>query len=99
VSGQLHVPATLPSGKDPPPPIGEEVGWTPESVWTTWRRENFVILLGLELRLLNAKSSFKFSVHILTHSHIHGGEMSAMFDDVSYIDRSETRRMKFEMLN
>jgi hypothetical protein len=22
-------------------PIGYEVGWTPEQVWTTWRRENY----------------------------------------------------------
>jgi hypothetical protein len=27
-------------GKEPPVPIGWEVGWTPEPVWTTWRREN-----------------------------------------------------------
>jgi hypothetical protein len=35
VSGQLHTPASL-----PPVPIGEEVGWTPEPVWTTWKRED-----------------------------------------------------------
>jgi hypothetical protein len=27
-------------GKEPPVPIGEEVGWTSEPVWTIWRREN-----------------------------------------------------------
>jgi hypothetical protein len=40
VSGQLHVPAALPSGKEPAVPIGQEVGWTPQPIWTTWRREN-----------------------------------------------------------
>jgi hypothetical protein len=27
-------------GKSPPVPIGLEAGWAPESVWTTWRRQN-----------------------------------------------------------
>jgi hypothetical protein len=40
VSGQLHTPAALPPGKEPPVPIREEIGWAPEPVWTTWRREN-----------------------------------------------------------
>jgi hypothetical protein len=40
VSGQLHVPAALLSGKHPPVPVGYEVGCTPELAWTTWRREN-----------------------------------------------------------
>jgi hypothetical protein len=38
--GQLHAPATLPPGKEPLVPIGQEAGWAPEPVWTTWRREN-----------------------------------------------------------
>jgi hypothetical protein len=40
VSGKLHALAALPSGKEPQVPIGYEVGWTPEAVWTIWRREN-----------------------------------------------------------
>jgi hypothetical protein len=40
MSGELHAPAALPPGKEHPVHIGEEVGWTPEPVWTTWRREN-----------------------------------------------------------
>jgi hypothetical protein len=40
VSGQLHAPGALPPGKEPPVPIGQEVGWAPEPVWVTWRREN-----------------------------------------------------------
>jgi hypothetical protein len=35
VSGQRHAPAALlPPGKEPPVPIGQEAGWTPEPVWT-----------------------------------------------------------------
>jgi hypothetical protein len=36
VSGQLHAPAALPSGKSTL--IGQEVVYGPESVWTLWRR-------------------------------------------------------------
>jgi hypothetical protein len=48
VSGQLHAPAALLRGKEPPVPIC----WAPQPVWTTWRRENFWPLPGLELRPL-----------------------------------------------
>jgi hypothetical protein len=34
-SGQLHAPAALLPGKEPPIPIGYEVDWTSETVWTT----------------------------------------------------------------
>jgi hypothetical protein len=40
VSGQLNAPAALTPEKEPPVYIGQEAGWTPEPVWTTWRREN-----------------------------------------------------------
>jgi hypothetical protein len=40
MSGQFHAPAALSPGKEPPVPIGYEVGWTPEPVWTTWRSKN-----------------------------------------------------------
>jgi hypothetical protein len=40
VSGQLHAPAALPPGKEPPVPFEYEVGWTAEPVWTIWRSEN-----------------------------------------------------------
>jgi hypothetical protein len=39
VSGQLHAPAALPPGKDPPVPNGQEAGWAPESFWTQLRRD------------------------------------------------------------
>jgi hypothetical protein len=38
VSGQLHAPAALPTEKELPVPIGQEAGWTPEPVSTTWKR-------------------------------------------------------------
>jgi hypothetical protein len=37
VSGQLHDPAALHPGNYTPIPIGQEAGWAPEPVWTTWR--------------------------------------------------------------
>jgi hypothetical protein len=40
VSGQLHARAALAPEKESPVPIAQEVGLTPEPVWTTWRREN-----------------------------------------------------------
>jgi hypothetical protein len=42
VSGQFHTPAALPSGKEPPLPIGYVDEWAPEP--------KFLILPGLELR-------------------------------------------------
>jgi hypothetical protein len=39
VSGQLHAPDTLPPGKEPLVPIGEEAGRAPEPFWTRWWRE------------------------------------------------------------
>jgi hypothetical protein len=33
-------PGRFTPGKETPLPIGYEIGWTPEPVWTTWRREN-----------------------------------------------------------
>jgi len=36
ISGQLHTPATSPSGKELLIPIGQEAGWAPEPVWTQW---------------------------------------------------------------
>jgi hypothetical protein len=37
VSGQLHAPVTLLSGKEL---FEYEIRWDPEPVWTTWAREN-----------------------------------------------------------
>jgi len=33
VSGQLHAPAALPLGKEPPVPIRQEAGWAQEPFW------------------------------------------------------------------
>jgi hypothetical protein len=47
----------------PPVPIGEEGEWTPEQVWTTWRK--LLILPGLELRSLchPARSQSLYRLH------------------------------------
>jgi hypothetical protein len=47
VSGQLHAPAALTLGKEPPVSIGQEAAWAPGPVWTTWRK--FLTLPGQEL--------------------------------------------------
>jgi hypothetical protein len=39
-AGQLHAPANLLPRKEPLP-VGCEVGWAPEPVWTWWRSEKF----------------------------------------------------------
>jgi hypothetical protein len=36
VSGQLHSPAALQSGKELPIPIRQETGWAPELDWMRW---------------------------------------------------------------
>jgi hypothetical protein len=50
VSGQLQAPAALPPGKEPPVPIGYEVGWTRSAGLDVMEKRKFLILLGLELR-------------------------------------------------
>jgi hypothetical protein len=37
--GQLHAPATLPPGKEPPVPTVQEAGRAPVPVWSLWRTE------------------------------------------------------------
>jgi hypothetical protein len=39
VSGQLRADTAVLLLKEPPVPIESEAGWTPEAVWTLWRRE------------------------------------------------------------
>jgi hypothetical protein len=36
----------VPRGKSPPVPTEYEARWTPESVWTRWRREKLPVLVG-----------------------------------------------------
>jgi hypothetical protein len=44
MSGQLHTPAALPPGKESRVPMGKEVGWASEPIWTTWRSENSCLI-------------------------------------------------------
>jgi hypothetical protein len=46
VSGQLHAPTVQPPGKETPIPTGQEAGWTPEPVWSTWKREKILTSTG-----------------------------------------------------
>jgi hypothetical protein len=41
--GQLHTAEALPSRKELPAPTGYEAGWTWESMWGLWRRENLAL--------------------------------------------------------
>jgi hypothetical protein len=50
LSGQLHVPAALSPVNETPVLIWEEAGWDPEQVWTFWRTERSVSLLGIKPR-------------------------------------------------
>jgi hypothetical protein len=44
MSVHLHAPAALHPVKELPVPIGYEARWTPEPVWTLWRREKYYAL-------------------------------------------------------
>jgi hypothetical protein len=37
-------------GEKPPVPIGQEAGWSPQPVWTRWRRKKIPSLPGMEPR-------------------------------------------------
>jgi hypothetical protein len=37
----LYAAVAFASEKEPPVPIGEKAGWTSETFWKLWRRENF----------------------------------------------------------
>jgi hypothetical protein len=50
VRGQLHVPAPLFPGQEPPVAIAEQAGWDPEPVWTRWWRETVITSDGGEVR-------------------------------------------------
>jgi hypothetical protein len=47
-SGQIHTPAS--TSEITPVSTGKEVGEAPQPVWTLWRREKALSLLGIELR-------------------------------------------------
>jgi hypothetical protein len=49
VSGQLHAPAALPPGEEPPVPIGQEAGWAQRRSGRGGEEINSHPLTGLEL--------------------------------------------------
>jgi hypothetical protein len=42
VSSQLHVPAALVPGKEPPHPLDSRAVWAQLAVWTMWRRDEYL---------------------------------------------------------
>jgi hypothetical protein len=53
----VHAPPSLPLGIDTLVPIGLEIGWAPEVVWTWWQREKIPALPGIELWSSNPQPS------------------------------------------
>jgi len=47
-SGQHHTLAILPMGEEPPLPIAWEADWAPESFWTIWKREKYLVSAGIQ---------------------------------------------------
>jgi hypothetical protein len=59
VSGQLHVPVALPTGKMPKVPFGYEAGWAPELVWTFWRTGKTVLTKSRGAKKYDVASRWK----------------------------------------
>jgi len=51
-SGKLHVPAAFSPGKEFPVSFGLGAGWSPEPVWTFWRRKKSFAPAGIELHFV-----------------------------------------------
>jgi hypothetical protein len=68
-SGQLHAPAALPPGKEPPAPIGQEAGRVPEPKYTETELTLLVNVISLDFnapvpafhKFLNLKKSILVS--------------------------------------
>jgi hypothetical protein len=56
VSGQLHATAALTPGKEPLLPVGYEVEWVPEPIWTRCRREKFPAPAGIRTPIIRSSS-------------------------------------------
>ena len=48
--GRIVASVALPPGRDFPALPEREAGWTPQSVWTIWRRHGPTHMLGIELK-------------------------------------------------
>jgi hypothetical protein len=64
MSGPLHAPAALPSEKEPPVPIGWEVGWVSEPFWTPWCREKFPATTGNRRLVIFLNETLMLLLHI-----------------------------------
>jgi len=53
VSGQLLALAALPQWKEPLVRTGQEAGWSSETVWRRWLRQENLFLPGIETRSSN----------------------------------------------
>jgi len=47
-SSQFNTPLTLPLGREFPVPIEQEAWWVAEPVWSWWKKEKFLPVLGIE---------------------------------------------------
>lgn len=56
VSGQLHALPAILQKKEPKVPTEYEAGWTPESVWTLWKKEKFLTPAGNETAIPQSSS-------------------------------------------
>jgi len=51
VSSQLEALVAFPRGRALNT-FGQEAGWAPEPIWTLWRRENWLLLPGIETQFV-----------------------------------------------
>jgi hypothetical protein len=66
VSGQLHAPAALPLGKEPPVSIGQEAGWVSKAGLDDMEKRKFLALPGPKLRTLGHPAGSQ-SIYRLCH--------------------------------
>jgi hypothetical protein len=77
VSGQLHSPAALFPGKQPPVPIRQQAGWVPETLRTLWRSENPLSLPGFKRLPLDRPA---LAYWVLVHNELEGMWKEAVVD-------------------
>jgi hypothetical protein len=70
MSGQLHAPTALSTGKEPPIPLRQVAVWTPEPVWTRRRIENSLPYRPLG-RLVRSLALYRLSYPGSIHTFVH----------------------------